>query len=180
MSLARLSRVVSRARRAVSVVAAPVLASIPLASSPAISAAPPSSGALEGRYLVVSRRATSLVGRVETPGAPALRMDGILIGPARSGALHGRFVEIAGAGPTGGFHLEYEVVGQYVLGGDGVVRIEAQIYLDLASQGVPVYLHAGELQGKLSQPFVPESEPTAGRDEASDPRGRFTARIDWF
>jgi hypothetical protein len=142
--------------------------------APASGSASGADGTLTGRYRVVSPRATTLIGRVDTRGAAALEAEGILIGPAESGALHARFVEIEQE--PGSFHLEYDVVGQYVRGLDGIVRIEAQIYLDLISQGVPLYLHAGELQGRLSRQIEREEDPN-GSDPA---QGGFAARIDWL
>lgn len=171
----------SRLRRISVRLAAPSLAFVSLAFASFATGSPSeTAGSLAGRYLVVSPRATTLAGRVETRGAPDLAAEALLIGPAESGGLYGRFVEIDPE--PSGFHLEYDVVGQYVRGLDGVVRIEAQIYLDLIPQGLPVYLHAGELQGRLSRPIRADASPEVADDPGPpDPvRGTFAARIDWF
>jgi hypothetical protein len=133
-----------------------LLAPLALIAAAALSTAAPASvgGSAQGRFRVVSPRSTTLEGLVENAaGQPIFRMEALLIGHAQSGVLLGRWTELAlDKQPTGILHLEYELVGQYVRDVNGAVRIEAQIFLDLRSQGDRRVRARGRDAGLAAQP----------------------------
>jgi hypothetical protein len=89
-----------------------------------------------------------------------------LVGTLDGGEFRGRMVEIApsmGPEPDGLWHLEYDVIGGYARGSDGVLRFQAQLFLDLSPLGLPGSLLAGGMRGTLqTADLSPSFQPCPG------------------
>jgi hypothetical protein len=118
-------------------------------------------GSASGRWHQLSARRIVLGGAVlRSDGELSHQLRAELMGTLDGGEFRGRMVEVApsmGPEPDGLWHLEYDVIGGYARGKDGVLRFQARLFLDLRPLGLPWSLPSGEMRGTLQTEDLPPS-----------------------